>query len=102
MGRVPLEELGPSRARESGTYLGKAGQVGPAVVWAQRSKGQARWQQACGCAVRAGSTPGALSPPLGPALVTSAGPRGNGGSQNLASISRLEKRDRKLDKSKLT
>ena len=39
---------------------------------------------------------------LGPALVTAAGPRGIGGSQNLASISRLEKQDRKLDNSKST
>ena len=68
------------------------------------TEGQRSGQKATGLQLRCQGReqPGALSPLLGPALVTSASPRGNGGSQNLASISRLEKRDRKLEKSKLT
>lgn len=100
MGRVLLGELGPSRAQESGTHLGE-GRSGGAGSGHRGAKVRLDANRFAAALSGQGARLG-LSPLLGPALVTSAGPRGNGGSQNLASISRLEKWDRKLDKSKLT
>ena len=86
-----LLELVRSGPRSQGHTWSKAGEVRPARVRAQRSKGQARGRRLCGWLSGQGARLGLCHSLPGPALVTAAGPRGIRGSQNLASTSRLEK-----------